>query len=62
MVISLRGLDKYKSNHTGYGQTYGQTRTEVFTGKIYKFTRLNVLTHGVMERRTFMTRAIIDTV
>ena len=35
MVISFRGLDKYESNHTGDGQTDGQTRTKVRTGNIY---------------------------
>ena len=39
MVINLRGLDKYQSNHTGDGQTDGETRTEVRTGKIYEFVR-----------------------
>ena len=48
MVINLRGLDKYESNHTGDGQTNGQTRTEVRTGKIYEFVRLNVMTPGVI--------------
>ena len=56
MVINLRILDKYKSNHTGDGQTDGQTRTEVRTGKIYKFVRLNVMTRGVTERRILLTR------
>ena len=37
MVINFRGLDKYESKHTGDGQTDGQTRTEVRTGKIYEF-------------------------
>ena len=36
MVINLRGLDKYESNHTGDGQTDGKTRTEVRTGNIYE--------------------------
>ena len=27
MVINLLGLDKYESNHTDDGQTYGKTRT-----------------------------------
>ena len=39
MVINLRGLYKYESNHTSDGQTNGQTRTEVRTGKIYEFVR-----------------------
>ena len=29
MVINLRGLDKYESNHTNDGQTDRKTRTEV---------------------------------
>ena len=37
MVINLQGLDKYDSNHTDDGQTDGEKRTEVRTGKIYKF-------------------------
>ena len=56
MVINLRGLDKYESNHTGDEKTDGQTRTEVRTGNIYEFVRLNVMTPGVTERRTLMTR------
>ena len=48
--------DKYESNHTGDGQTDGQTRTEVRTGKIYEFIRSNVITPGLTERRTLMTR------
>ena len=43
MVINLRGLDKYEISHTGGGQTDGQTRTEVRTGKIYRFVRSNVV-------------------
>ena len=35
MVINLRGLDKYESNHRGDEKTDGQTRTEVCTGNIY---------------------------
>ena len=31
MVINLRGLDKYESNHTGDGQTGRKTGTEVRT-------------------------------
>ena len=61
MVINLKGLDKYESNNTGDVQTDGQTRTEVCTGKIYKFVRSNVVTCGLTERRTLMTRVIIDT-
>ena len=56
MVINLRGLDKYESNHTSDGQTDGQPRTEVRTGKIYEFVRSNVVTRGVTERQTIMTR------
>ena len=56
MVINLRRIDKYKSNHTVYGKTYGQKRVEVCTGKIYEFVRLNFMTPGVTERRTLMTR------
>ena len=56
MVINLRGLDKYESNHTVGGQTDGQTTTEVCTGKIYEFLRSKVMTPGVTERRTLMTR------
>ena len=48
MVMNLRGLDKYESNHTGDGQTDGQTRTEVRTINIYEFIRSNVMTPGVM--------------
>ena len=47
MVIILWVLDKYESNNTGDGQTDGQTRTEVRTGKIYEFVRSNVMTPGV---------------
>ena len=61
MVINLRGLDKYESNHTGDGQTDEQTRTEVRTGKVYKFVRSNVVTRGVKKRRTIMTLVIINT-
>ena len=43
MVINLRGLDKYQSNHTGDGQTDGETRTEVRTGKIYEFVRSTIM-------------------
>ena len=56
MVINLRGLDKYESNHTGDGQTDGQTRTEVRMGKIYEFVQSNVMTCGVTERQTLMTQ------
>ena len=61
MVINLWRLDKYESNHTGDGQTDGQTRTGVCTGKIYKILRSNVVTCGVTELRTLMTGVIIDT-
>ena len=30
-------------------------------GKIYEFLRSNVMTRGVTERRTLMTRVVIDT-
>ena len=53
---TLRELDKYESNHTCDGQTDGQTRTEVRMGKIYEFLRSNIMTTGVTERRTLMTR------
>ena len=33
-----------------------QTRTELRKGKIYEFVRSNVVTHGVRERQTLMTR------
>ena len=49
-------VDKYESNHIGDGQTEGQTRTDVRTGKIYEFLQSNVMTPGVTERRTLMTR------
>ena len=42
-------VDKYESNHTGDGQTDGQTRTD-------EFVRSNVMTPGVTERKTLMTR------
>ena len=61
MVINLKGLDKYESNNTGDVQTDGQTRTEVCTGKIYKFVQLNVMTCGVTEHHKFMTQVIIGT-
>ena len=48
MIINLRGLNKYKINHTGDGQTDGQTRTEVRTINIYEFIRSNGMTPGVM--------------
>ena len=54
MIINLRGLDIYKSNHTGDGKTEGKTRTELRTGEIYEFVRLNVITPGVTEHRTLM--------
>ena len=56
MVINLRGLDKYESDHTGNGQTDGQTITEVRTGKIYEFVRLNVVNRGVTKLRTLPAR------
>ena len=49
MVINLKGLDKYESNNTGDVQTDGQTRTEVCTGKIYKFVRSNDVNRGSTE-------------
>ena len=55
MVINLRGLDKYEINNTGDGKTYGQTIMEVLKGKIYEFVRSNIMTPGVMKRRTLMT-------
>ena len=55
IVINLRGLDKYDSNHTGDGQTDGQTITGVCTGKIYEFAQSNVMTPDVTERQTLMT-------
>ena len=61
MVINLRGLDKYESNHTGDGKTDGQTRTDVRTKNIYELVRSNVMTPGVTEHRTLMPRVIIDT-
>ena len=54
--ISKRKLDKYESNHIGDIKKDGQTRTEARTGKIYEFIRSNVMTPGVTERRTLMTR------
>ena len=56
MVINLRVLDKYESNHTGHGKTDGQKITEVRTGNIYEFVRSNIMTPGVMKRWTSMTR------
>ena len=56
MVINFRGLDKYESNHKGDEQKVGQKITEVRTGDIYEFIRSNVMTPGVTERRTLMTR------
>ena len=56
MVINLRGLDKYESNHTGDGQADIQTIMEVRKVNIYEFLRSNVVTHGVRERRTLMAR------
>ena len=60
MVINLMGLDKYESNHTDDGQTDGQSIMEVRTGNIYEFVRLNIMTPGVIECRTLMTRVIIE--
>ena len=54
--INLWGLDKYKSNHTGDGQTNSKTIMEVRTKNIYNFLRSNVVTCGVKERQTLMTR------
>ena len=48
-------LDKYDINHTGNGQTDGQTRTEVCTGKIYVLLQSNVVTRGVTVRQKLMT-------
>ena len=56
MVINLRGLNKYESNHTGDGKADGQKRTEVRTGNIYEFLRSNVVTRGVTERQTLITQ------
>ena len=53
-------LDKYESNHTGDGQMDRKTRTEVRTGKIYKFVRSNVITPGVMERLILMTQLSLN--
>ena len=52
----MAGVDKYESNHTSDGQTDGQPRTEVRTVKTYEFVRSNVVTRGVTERQTLMTR------
>ena len=49
-------LDNYDSNNKGDGKTDGQTRTKVSTGKIYEFVCSNVMTPGITERRTLMTR------
>ena len=49
-------LDKYGINQIGDGKTDGQTITEVSTGKIYGFVQSNVMTPGVVEHRTLMTR------
>ena len=54
-------VNKYESNHTGDGKTDGRTRTEVHTGKIHEFVRSNVVTRGLMERRTLISGVIIDT-
>ena len=59
--LFIRTVNKYESNHTGDGQTNGQTRTEVRTGKIFEFVRKNVEIRGITERRTLMTQVIIDT-
>ena len=45
-------LDIYKSNHTGYGQTDGKTRTEVRMGRLYEFVRSHVMNRGVTECQT----------
>ena len=60
-VINLQGLGKYEISHTGDGQTDRQTRTYVRRGKIYEFVQSNAVTHAVTERRTLMTKVIIDT-
>ena len=56
MVINLRRLDKYESNYTGNVQMDRQTRAEVRMRKIYDFVRFNVMTPGVTEHHTLMTR------
>ena len=56
MVINFRELDKYEINHTIDGQTDERKITEVRTGNIYEFVRSNVVTHGVTERWTLITR------
>ena len=52
MVINLRELDRYESNHTGDGKTDRQTRMGGHMVKIYKFVQSNVATYGVTERQT----------
>ena len=42
MVINLRGLDRYESNHTDDGQTDGKTRTEVRTGQEFNYTHISI--------------------
>ena len=49
-------IDKYESNHTGDGQTEGQTITEVCTGKIYALLGSNVTNPGVTDGQTLTTR------
>ena len=54
-------LDKYGSNNSGDGKKDGPTITEVSTGNIYELIRSNIVTRGVTEFQTFMTRVIIET-
>ena len=46
MVINLRVLVKYESNHIGDEQRDGQIKTEVRMGNIYEFIRSNVVTNS----------------
>ena len=61
MVINLQGLEKVEINRTGDGQMDEQTRMEVRTVNIYEFVQSNFVTRGITERRTLMTRVIVDT-
>ena len=61
MIFNLQELDKYESNHAGYGKKNGKTRKDVHTGKIHKFVRSNAMTHGAPERQTLFTHVIIVT-
>ena len=54
--IGEGGVYKYESNHTDDVQTDGQTRTEICMRNIYEFVQLIVMTSGVTERWTLMTR------